>query len=207
MKMKWHYLLAIFFIFIILLCPVSSETKTITELQKIMVDSKWDVSYFTVNRINVTLGRFLGKDSFPSIFDKNWGKEGPPQVGSQTDYFGFCAETKIYVSKESEVHFKIGSDDYSELFIDGKLVLSIKEPSSIPLTPFQEKDRSYLLTAGFHNLTLRFYELEGDARCSFTTDPDVTRWFETRIVEREECRYIFLIEFIINTIHKFLIKI
>lgn len=191
---------ALIVLFIIMFLPVDSEKEIVTEIQNIAVDSVWDVSYYTVNRADVTLGRFLGKDSFSCIFDEKWGKGAPSQVGEQKDYFGFYAEAKIYVSKESEVHFKIGSDDYSELFIDGQLVLSIREPSSIPLNPFQEKDGSYRLTAGFHNLILKFYELEGDARCSFSTDPDVTRWIETRRVEREVSRPIFLFQKLIELV-------
>lgn len=171
--------------FLAMLMPVGFVTDTVAEQQNVEVKSIWDVSYFTVNREDLMLARVLGwRDNFDPIFDRDWRNGGPQQVGDQTDYFGLQAETTIYVSKESDVHFEIGSDDYSELFVDDQLVVSIKEQASVPGVPFQKRDASRRLATGFHKLTLRFYEIEGDAHCSFSTDPDVTRWIETTTVNK-----------------------
>jgi len=172
-------------VFFVMILPVDSTTEIVPEEQTVEVNSVWDVHYFTVNREDVTLGRLLGRgEGFWCIFDRDWSWGGPPQVGDQTDYFGFHAEAQIHVSAESEVHFEIGSDDYSELYVDDQLVLSIRQPGSVFGGPFQETDVSLRLPPGFHKLTLGFYELEGTAHCSFSTDPDVTRWTETTTVNK-----------------------
>ena len=67
--------------------------------------------------------------------------------------------------------FTIGSDDGAQLSVDG--VVQIDDWST---HGYRTTSTVINLSQGTHTLTLRYYELTGNARVSFNCDMDIVMW-------------------------------
>jgi len=79
----------------------------------------------------------------------------------------------IKMDRDGPVHFVIGSDDGSRLYIDGDL-----EIDNWGSHNYRLRGTIIDLSKGFHTLTLGYYEVGGPAGLSFDCDPDVLMWYD-----------------------------
>jgi len=82
--------------------------------------------------------------------------EGDADFGGLTDNFIVHAIATLTVPADGEYTFRLRSDDGSELFIDGQLVIDHDG-----LHAAEDKDGSIQLTAGRHDLRVNFFEAGG----------------------------------------------
>jgi len=129
---------------------------------------KWEVDYQSLGSdiINSEFG--LKDEEFEGNFYKYWGWAGGIGPSGEHTYDSLIARTKIYVPRDMEVVFEVGSDDGSKLFVDGKLVIDNWGCHS-----FKTQTTSVYLTKGWHELTLYYYQCVWSAKLSFKTNEEV----------------------------------
>ena len=77
-------------------------------------------------------------------------------VAQRSSHFALLFEGKIYIEKTGDYTFFTNSDDGSQLFIDGKLVVE-NDGWHAP----RERAGKLRLSAGYHDIRVTFYEHEG----------------------------------------------
>ena len=132
--------------------------------------AQWSVSWRTITG-DLEWGAEVGTSKFCSTFDHDWG-DGIIFLGYD-DYVGFRATMQVKMERDGPVTFRIGSDDGSELYIDG-----IKKIDNWGSHMYRTRSTTIDLSQGSHTLTLWYYDLTGVARVSFDCDLDILMWYE-----------------------------
>ena len=151
---------------------IVSVSLTINPPQITRVQTEWDVHWSTLTGEG-EWGAEVGTETFPSTFDYNWSTGDVFAVYS--NYIGFSAYAEIKMQRDSggPVTFTIGSDDGSQLYLDGSKIIDNWGGHS-----YRTRSVTVNLTPGKHDLRLRYYEWTTYARVSFDCDPDVLEWEE-----------------------------
>jgi len=118
---------------------------------------EWSVTWYEVVSEDGTFGNELGSSTFPLRFFHSL--EG---FDDRYDHIGFKATLVVEVSGNLTVHFEIGSDDGSKLFVDGNEVIDLWW-----LHGYKVASVDLLLEEGVHTLEMWWYEWEGDSVASF----------------------------------------
>jgi len=134
-----------------------------------VVFAQWNLTWKTLTG-DLQWGAAVGTSKWGSIFDYDWGT-GVVFLGYD-DYIGFQATMTINMTRDGPVHFVIGSDDGSRLYIDGVLKIDYWW-SHI----YGERGITTDLSKGLHTLTLWYYDVAGGARVSFNCDLDLLMWY------------------------------
>ena len=132
--------------------------------------AQWELSWRTLTG-DLKWGAEVGTSTWGSTFDHDWGI-GNVFLGYD-DYIGFQATMTIKMERDGPVHFVIGSDDGSRLYIDGNLRID-----NWTGLGYHVKGITIPLSKGFHTLTLWYHEVGGAARVSFDCDSDILLWYE-----------------------------
>jgi hypothetical protein len=130
--------------------------------------AQWSLTWYTITGAN-QWGASVGTSTWGAVFDHDFGTG--VVFGGYSDYIGFQATMTINMQRDGPVHFVIGSDDGSRLYVDG--VLWIDNWGSHSYT---EKGVTMDLSRGMHTLALSYYDITGGARISFNGDLDVMMW-------------------------------
>ena len=101
-----------------------------------------------------------GPDETNEVFDNNWGSGGVAY--GRSDNVRFTSSRRIYISPAGPHNFTVGSDDGVRLYIDG--VLQIDDWSD---HSYREKSVSVMLSKGYYNFRIDYYEKTGAARVRF----------------------------------------
>jgi hypothetical protein len=130
--------------------------------------ARWNLTWYTITGA-YQWGASVGTSIWGAVFDHDFGTNA--LFGGYADYIGFQAVMTINMQRDGPVHFVTGSDDGSQLYVDG--VLWIDNWGSHSYT---EKGVTRDLSKGFHTLTLWYYDIGNVARISFNCDPDILMW-------------------------------
>jgi hypothetical protein len=133
-----------------------------------VVFAQWQLSWRTLTG-DLQWGAEVGTATWGSIFDHDWGT-GVVFLGYD-DYIGFQATMTINMTRDGPVHFMIGSDDGSRLYIDGVLKIDYWWSHG-----YGVKGITTDLSKGLHTLTLWYYDVTSGARVSFDCDHDIVMW-------------------------------
>jgi len=131
--------------------------------------ASWSVTWKTLT-IDKQWSEDVGFEVFPAIFDYNFSTGA--LYGAYNESIGFTATMTIYVNRTGPISFVLGSDDGSQLSLDGAQIIDLWTDHL-----YTEKNTILRLSQGTHTLTLMYYELTGTARMSFTCDQDVLSWY------------------------------
>jgi len=135
-----------------------------------VVFAQWSVTWYTISGDGVW-GSAVGTSDFPATFDYDWGS-GKIFLGHD-DYIGFGASMQIKMQRDGQVAFTVGSDDGTQLFLDGDMIINNWDTRY-----YRTKRIITNLSQGTHQLWLSYYELWGNARVSFDCDPDILTWLD-----------------------------
>jgi len=131
--------------------------------------AEWDVSWRTITG-DLQWGAEVGTSEFCSTFDYIWDT-GILFLGYD-DYIGFRATMQVKMERNGPVTFTIGSDDGSELYVDGN-----KKIDNWGSHSYRTRSITMYLSQGSHSLTLWYYDLTDYARVSFECDSDILMWY------------------------------
>lgn len=130
----------------------------------------WDVTWRTLSG-DLEWGGDVGTSEFFGTFDYDWGT-GTIFAGHD-DYIGFGATMDVKVERDGPVTFTIGSDDSSDLYIDG-----VRRINNWGIHTYRTRSITIDLSEGTHHLTLYYIDKIGHARVSFDCDFDILMWYE-----------------------------
>jgi hypothetical protein len=133
------------------------------------VFSTWSLTWYTLSG-SLQWGASVGTSTWGSVFDHDFGTGNNLFQGYST-YIGFQATMTVNMQRDGPVHFVIGSDDGSQLYVDGTLWID-----NYGSHPYAEKGVTKDLARGTHTLTLWYFQVTGSARVSFNCDPDILMW-------------------------------
>lgn len=88
--------------------------------------------------------------------------DGSPMAGMPIDRFSVRWDTCLDLEEDTSVHFELGTDDGSRLFVDDEMVVNAWRPQA---GNWQRVDRA--LSAGPHHVRIEYYELGGSALAVF----------------------------------------
>ena len=131
--------------------------------------ARWSLTWYTLTG-SLQWGASVGTSTWGSVFDHDFGTGNNLFQGYST-YIGFQATMTVNMQRDGPVHFVIGSDDGSQLYVDGVLWIDNYGAHS-----YTEKGVTRDLAGGTHTLTLWYYQVTGPARVSFNCDPDILMW-------------------------------
>ncbi|MDO8428275.1 MAG: PA14 domain-containing protein [Candidatus Diapherotrites archaeon] len=155
---------------------------TVQEPYQDTVRTQWNLTWYGVNGNNELMyDGPMGTQTWDAKIDYDWA--GNPIYNGEDDYIGFVGNSRIYVPTERPVQFVLGSDDGSILYVDGQVVISNWGSHS-----FYQSQKTITLSAGYHNLELRYYQTYGNSRLYFDTDDSVIEWQETKTRPKTEQR-------------------
>jgi len=123
---------------------------------------EWSVTWYEVTKSDGTFGRVIGSSTFPARFVYRGITYTDPTGKEWADTFGFEATLTIDVPRDFTVIFRAGSDDGIMLFVDGKLVID-----GWRLRGYTIDEAEFSLSAGKHELKLKWYEWGGGQDASF----------------------------------------
>ncbi len=116
-------------------------------------------------RPNVNFTLFHGNwSNVPNFSDLKPVREGESEgfdlsiVADRSSNYGVQFRTNLQIIKPGEFEFWLGSDDGSQLFIDGKMVVDCDG-----VHPHQTKEGRISLAAGFHPVVVSYFQGEGGA--------------------------------------------
>ncbi len=132
------------------------------------VFARWTLTWYTLSG-SLQWGASVGTSTWGSMFDNDFGAGALFQAYG--DYIGFQATMIVNMQRDGPVHFVVGSDDGSKLYVDGGLWMDSWSAHS-----YRETTVTGGLSRGFHTLTLWYYDVAGPARISFNCDPDILMW-------------------------------
>jgi hypothetical protein len=130
--------------------------------------ARWSLTWYTLTG-DRQWGASVGTSTWGAVFDHDFGT-GVLFLGYD-DYVGFQASMTVNMQRDGPVHFVIGSDDGSRLYVDGAIWIDSWSDHS-----YTEKGVTRDLSSGFHTVTLWYYEITSTARISFNCDPDILMW-------------------------------
>ncbi|MEM7387321.1 MAG: PA14 domain-containing protein, partial [Verrucomicrobiota bacterium] len=138
----------------------SSRTKTIDQFEEVLEDpdliaEQGITQAITINFEDGANGEFPGGDAFPSA------------TGAGDD-FGLQVFGTIVVSEAGPRTFGVNSDDGNQLYIDGALVVDDPDPHGA-----QNAFGTIDLSAGEHELELRYYERSGGAHVELFVNSEI----------------------------------
>lgn len=125
----------------------------------------WTVTWMTLTG-DLKWGASVGTSQFSPIFDYDWGT-GVIFLGYD-DYIGFNATMRVRMQRSGPVTFRIGCDDCARLRLDGSVIIDLWSSST-----YRAKSTTVLLSEGYHDLVLEYYEVLYYARVSFECDLDI----------------------------------
>jgi hypothetical protein len=133
--------------------------------------ARWNLTWWTVeyNIAAVQWGAMVGTSTWGAVFDHDFGNN--VLFGGYSDYIGFQANMTINMQRDGPVHFVIGSDDGSQLYVDNELWID-----NWSFHSYREMGVTRDLPKGMHTLTLWYYDWTAGARVSFNCDPDILMW-------------------------------
>ncbi|MEM2886293.1 MAG: PA14 domain-containing protein [Thermoproteota archaeon] len=117
----------------------------------------WSITWYEMNDQLGGYGQVLGTSTAPLRFDMT-----TVSFQGRSEHVGFMATTTIDLAEDSTVWFQIGSDDGSQLYVDGMALIN-----NWQLQAYQTMSAELQLTRGTHRLEMWFYQWEGGARVSF----------------------------------------
>jgi len=132
------------------------------------VFARWNLTWLLVLESG-EWGASVGNSTWGAVFDYDFGTNAI--FGSYTDLVGFRATMTINMQRDGPVHFVIGSDDGSELRVDGEVWID-----NWGTHGYREMSVTRNLSKGNHTLTLWYFDWNADARVSFNCDPDILVW-------------------------------
>ncbi len=88
-----------------------------------------------------------------------------------SDYIGFNATMQVNMTRNGPVCFTLGSNDASALWLDSSASALI---SLGKYDTYNTETKVVYLAEGIHDLMLRYYDVQGNARVSFYCDSDIT---------------------------------
>ena len=131
------------------------------------VFAQWAVTWWTIT--DGDWGSKIGNSIWGPVFDYDYG-EGVLFEGLY-DYIGFQAEMIINMQRDGPVHLLIGSDDGSQLRVDGNLLIDDWDSHG-----YRQTGVTMPLSKGLHKLELWYREIRWNARISFDCDLDLLMW-------------------------------
>jgi len=134
-----------------------------------VVFAQWNLTWYTLTG-DLQWGASVGTSKWGAVFDHDFGS-GVVFLGYD-DYIGFKATMTINMTRDGPVHFVIGSDDGSRLYIDG-----VSKIDYWWSHVYGVKDITTDLSKGLHTLTLWYYDVTSGARVSFDCDSDILMWY------------------------------
>lgn len=155
--------------------PVTKEETVYEEEAYQELETKsvsWAVEWYKIDSKGNYLS-YLGSQTFPSTFSKDWGKN--ILYSGYADYIGFKASTKIKFLSPKTITFGIGSDDSSRLFLDGVEIIDNGGYHS-----FTTKSTTVKLDAGEHNLLYLYREYTSLAVAYFSSNGMVLEEMTTK---------------------------
>ncbi len=123
---------------------------------------EWDVTWYEVTESSGKFGKVIGSSTLPARFVRRGITYTDPTGKEWTDTFGFEATLVVDVPRDLKVIFRAGSDDGIMLLVDGKLVID-----GWRLRGYTIDEAEYQLSAGKHELKLKWYEWYGGQDASF----------------------------------------
>jgi hypothetical protein len=117
----------------------------------------WAITWYEMNDQLGGYGNVLGTSTAPLRFDMT-----TVSFQGHSEHVGFMATTTIDLAEDSTVWFQIGSDDGSQLYVDGNALIN-----NWLLQAYTTRSTEAQLTRGTHTLEMWFYQWEGGARVSF----------------------------------------
>lgn len=117
----------------------------------------WAITWYEMNDQLGGYGDVLGTSTAPLRFDMT-----TVSFQGHSEHVGFMATTTIDLAEDSTVWFQIGSDDGSQLYVDGNALIN-----NWLLQAYTTRSAEVQLTRGTHTLEMWFYQWEGGARVSF----------------------------------------
>lgn len=130
--------------------------------------AQWELTWYTLTG-DFQWGASVGTSEWGAVFDHDF-KYDILFLGYD-DYIGFQAVMTINMQRDSPIHFVIGSDDGSRLYVDDDLWIDNWGSHT-----YRERDATGLLPKGIHTLKLWYYDVTSTARISFNCDLDVLMW-------------------------------
>jgi len=152
-------------------CHTETETYYENEPYEIEKETVWDVTWKTLTG-DRKWGAVVGTSTFPSTFLEDWGRG--EIYREYDDYIGFDATAEINAPVSGLYHFKVGSDDGTELYVDGELIIDNWRDQA-----FRIKEADINLAKGKHSLLLRYYDIGSIAKLLFEADRELFSWTET----------------------------
>jgi len=131
--------------------------------------ARWNLEWYTLTSDHQWDTK-IGSSTWGAIFDYNF--EYGPLFLDYAENVGFQATMTINKQRDGPVHFVIGSDDGSSLYVDGVIWIDFWSPPHA----YSEKTVTKDLPRGFHTITLWYYEWIQVGRVSFNCDPDILMW-------------------------------
>jgi hypothetical protein len=144
----------------------------VPEAIQVSQSTQWQVEWRTFTPEGLW-GTIVGNDEFPSTFNFDWGTGD--LFAAYSDWIGFSATAVVKAPRSGPVTFTIGSDDGSQLFVDGQEKISLWSDHF-----YTTRSAIVHLTEGEHSVRLSFYERTGLARVSFSAPGDVLSWEDTQ---------------------------
>jgi hypothetical protein len=133
------------------------------------VFAQWSLNWHTLSG-SLEWGASVGTSTWGAVFDHDFGYNNV-LFGGYNSYIGFVATMTINKQTDGPVHFVIGSDDGSQLLLDGAQIIN-----NWGTHAYTEVGVTINVAKGFHTLVLQYYQVAGNARVSFNCDPDVVMW-------------------------------
>jgi hypothetical protein len=130
--------------------------------------ARWTLTWYTLTG-DLKWGASVGTSLWGAIFDHDF--DSGVIYGGYSNYVGFQATMTINMQRDGPVHFLIGSDDGSQLYVDGALWIDNWGDHA-----YTEKSSTTSLSRGFHTLTLWYYNHVSPARIRFDCDSDLVIW-------------------------------
>jgi hypothetical protein len=134
-----------------------------------IVFARWSLTWYTLSG-SLQWGASVGTSTWGSVFDHDFGVGNALFQGYST-YIGFQATMTVNMTRDGPVHFVIGSDDGSQLYVDGTVWID-----NWGTHAYAEKGVTRDLARGTHTLILWYYQVGGAGRVSFDCDPDILMW-------------------------------
>jgi len=138
-------------------------------VDSIMMGREWNVTWYEVVESDGTFGEVIGSSTLPPRFVRRGITYVDPSGKEWSDAFGFEASLNIEVPRDLTVIFRAGSDDGIMLFVDGELVIN-----GWRLRGYTIDEAEFNLSAGKHELKLKWYEWGGGQDASF--DVKISDW-------------------------------
>lgn len=129
--------------------------------------ARWNLTW--MNSSGTDWVAVVGTSTWGAVFDHDFGTS--VLFAGYSDNIGFYANMTINMQRDGPVHFVIGSDDGSQLYVDEELWIDNWGSHS-----YREIGVTRDLSEGMHNLTLWYIDVVNVARVSFNCDPDILMW-------------------------------